>query len=103
MLAHASSHNFRPPPRDPLIKAERPFFGNIFFLEWSILVPDVEDESHDDSDSQADKKKPAIGRQPDEQNQDYGNSNHEPRGASQIMLGLSGMGARFHANASKLF
>src|SRR5262249_55609161 len=42
------------------------------------------------------KKKPAIGGQPDKQNENYGHRNRQSGGASQIVLGRGGLGTRLH-------
>jgi hypothetical protein len=61
---------------------ERPLVLHIFFPNWPELVPNKKHNSDSHPDAEADRKKPTVGRESDQQNRDHCNCNNQPGCAS---------------------
>jgi hypothetical protein len=70
---------------------------DVFFLKWLELVPEIKDAGYHQADANANQKKPAISRQPDQKNQNHRHGDNQACRASEITLGFGGLRVQFLA------
>jgi hypothetical protein len=85
------------------LQTQRAFVLDVFFLDRTILVPKIEDGSDHYPNAKTAEERPAVGWQPDEEDEDQGCRNDQTRSAPEKLSGCCWLRIPFHRNTQTAF